>query len=90
MKRACFEVFFTSYSQTNLNPNLTTRTPFPMTTSPKLRRLAHDGGFTLVELVLVITIISILVGGGIYYMMGNVDVELEKNLRIHAGPYVQG
>ena len=29
------------------------------------------------ELVLVITIISILVGGGIYYMMGNVDVAKE-------------
>lgn len=34
--------------------------------------------FTLVELVLVITIISILVGGGIYYMMGNVDVAKES------------
>ena len=37
----------------------------------------HNAGFTLVELVLVITIISILVGGGIYYMMGNVDVAKE-------------
>ncbi len=36
-----------------------------------------NAGFTLVELVLVITIISILVGGGIYYMMGNVDVAKE-------------
>jgi general secretion pathway protein G len=35
------------------------------------------GAFTLIELVLVITIISILVGGGIYYMMGNVDVAKE-------------
>ncbi len=37
----------------------------------------NNAGFTLVELVLVITIISILVGGGIYYMMGNVDVAKE-------------
>ena len=34
-------------------------------------------GFTLIELVLVISIIAILVGGGIYYMMGNVDVAKE-------------
>lgn len=39
-------------------------------------RQSH-GAFTLIELVLVITIISILVGGGIYYMMGNVDVAKE-------------
>lgn len=40
-------------------------------------RTRSTAAFTLVELVLVITIISILVGGGIYYMMGNVDVAKE-------------
>ncbi len=40
-------------------------------------RTRSTTAFTLVELVLVITIISILVGGGIYYMMGNVDVAKE-------------
>ena len=44
-------------------------------TNTKQRK--NNAGFTLVELVLVITIISILVGGGIYYMMGNVDVAKE-------------
>ena len=42
-----------------------------------MHRWQRRRGFTLVELVLVITIISILVGGGIYYMMGNVDVAKE-------------
>jgi general secretion pathway protein G len=46
-----------------------------MTTLTSQRK--RNAGFTLVELVLVITIISILVGGGIYYMMGNVDVAKE-------------
>ena len=46
-----------------------------MTTLTSQRKC--NAGFTLVELVLVITIISILVGGGIYYMMGNVDVAKE-------------
>ncbi|MFT4638363.1 MAG: general secretion pathway protein G [Verrucomicrobiales bacterium] len=44
---------------------------------PHLNSRSSKRGFTLVELVLVITIISILVGGGIYYMMGNVDVAKE-------------
>lgn len=43
------------------------------TRQPNRRRQA----FTLIELVLVLTIISILVGGAVYYMMGNVDVAKE-------------
>lgn len=51
-------------------------------------RPASRAAFTLIELVLVLTIIAILVGGGIYYMMGNVDVakesRVESDIRVFA------
>lgn len=37
-------------------------------------------GFTLIELVLVLTIISVLVGAGIFMMMGNVEVAKETRV----------
>ncbi|MEM7387394.1 MAG: type II secretion system major pseudopilin GspG [Verrucomicrobiota bacterium] len=49
---------------------------------PKLAAgtIPRSAAFTLIELVLVLTIISILVGGGIYYLMGNVDVAKETRV----------
>lgn len=45
-----------------------------------IRRTVRSAGFTLIELVLVLTIISVLVGAGIYMMMGNVEVAKETRV----------
>lgn len=44
-------------------------------------RLIHAQGFTLIELVLVLTIIAILAGSGIYLLSGNVDTAKETRVQ---------
>ena len=46
---------------------------------PTSRRLAR-AGFTLIEIVIVLTIISILAAGSIYMLKGNVDVAKETRV----------
>lgn len=41
----------------------------------------HSRGFTLIELVLVLTIIAILAGSGIYLLSGNVDTAKETRVQ---------
>jgi general secretion pathway protein G len=45
-----------------------------------LRRLNSASGFTLIEIVIVLTIISILAAGSIYLLKGNVDVAKETRV----------
>ena len=45
-----------------------------------LKRLARASGFTLIEIVIVLTIISILASGAIYMLKGNVDVAKEQKV----------
>src|SRR5690606_37259910 len=40
----------------------------------------HPAAYTLVEIMLVLSIIVVLMSGGIYYLMGNLDVA--KNARV--------
>lgn len=44
-------------------------------------RLVNAQGFTLIELVLVLTIIAILAGSGIYLLSGNVDTAKETRVQ---------
>jgi general secretion pathway protein G len=50
----------------------------PQKSSPGMQlqasRLGRAAGYTLVEIMLVLAIISVLLGAGIYYMVGNVDI----------------
>jgi general secretion pathway protein G len=46
----------------------------------KLRHLPRAAGFTLIEIVIVLTIISILAAGSIYMLKGNVDVAKETRV----------
>ncbi len=43
-------------------------------------RAARSSGFTLIEIVIVLTIISILAAGSIYMLKGNVDVAKETRV----------
>ena len=43
-------------------------------------RSLHSRGFTLIEIVIVLTIISILASGAIYMLKGNVDVAKETKV----------
>jgi general secretion pathway protein G len=49
-------------------------------TIPKLRHHPRAAGFTLIEIVIVLTIISILAAGSIYMLKGNVDVAKETRV----------
>jgi general secretion pathway protein G len=51
--------------------------PSPPTLKSRLRAVP---GFTLIELVLVLTIIAILAGSGIYLLSGNVDTAKETRV----------
>lgn len=42
--------------------------------------IKHRAGYTLVEIMLVLSIIVVLMSAGIYYLMGNLDVA--KNTRV--------
>lgn len=44
--------------------------------SPRRARL----GYTLIEIMLVVAIISVLVGAGIYYLTGNLDIAKERRV----------
>ncbi len=46
----------------------------------KLRHHPRAAGFTLIEIVIVLTIISILAAGSIYMLKGNVDVAKETRV----------
>jgi len=46
----------------------------------KLRHHPRAAGFTLIEIVIVLTIISILAAGSIYMLTGNVDVAKETRV----------
>lgn len=48
---------------------------------PHHPRLVNPQGFTLIELVLVLTIIAILAGSGIYLLSGNVDTAKETRVQ---------
>ena len=52
------------------------------TTSPLIRqaKFVSKRGFTLIEIVIVLTIISILAAGSIYLLKGNVDVAKETRV----------
>ena len=52
--------------------------PYP---SPLARRSAY----TLIEIMLVIAIISVLVGAGIYYLSGNLDIAKERRVETDLG-----
>jgi general secretion pathway protein G len=49
--------------------------------APRLpRRLRQERGYTLIEIMLVLSIISVLLGAGIYYMAGNLDSAKERRV----------
>ena len=48
--------------------------------SPRTVRAIRRDGFTLIEIVIVLTIISILAAGSIYLLKGNVDVAKEQRV----------
>jgi len=50
------------------------------TPSPSSLRRAHSAAFTLIEIVIVLTIISVLAAGSIYLLKGNVDVAKETRV----------
>lgn len=47
---------------------------------PSITRRRRSG-FTLIELVLVLTIIALLMGAGIYYLSGNIEVAQETRVQ---------
>ena len=45
-------------------------------------RRFHDAkGYTLIEIMLVLAIISVLLGAGIYYLIGNLDIAKEQRVQ---------
>jgi general secretion pathway protein G len=48
--------------------------------TPPLPRRSSRNGYTLIEIMLVLAIISVLVGAGVYYMVGNLDVAKENRV----------
>jgi general secretion pathway protein G len=49
-------------------------------TPPPSRHLARSAGFTLLEIVIVMTILAILGGSAVYLLKGNVDVAKESRV----------
>jgi general secretion pathway protein G len=49
--------------------------------SNRLSRATRREGYTLIEIMLVLSIIAILLSAGIYYMVGNVDIARETRVR---------
>jgi general secretion pathway protein G len=44
-------------------------------------RLRRRSGYTLIEIMLVLSIISVLLGAGIYYMVGNLDSARDRRVQ---------
>jgi general secretion pathway protein G len=56
--------------------------PTPASISTTRRRLPRSrSGFTLLEIMLVVTIIALLLGAGIYYMTGSAEYAREVRIR---------
>ncbi|MGB8354957.1 MAG: type II secretion system major pseudopilin GspG [Chthoniobacteraceae bacterium] len=51
---------------------------FSQQTSHQFRRVK---GYTLIEIMLVLAIISVLLGAGIYYLIGNLDIAKERRVQ---------
>jgi general secretion pathway protein G len=47
----------------------------------KVRHLAHSAGFTLIEIMLVVGIITVLMGSAIYMLTGNLEFAKEQRAR---------
>ena len=53
---------------------------FPPNAPRPALRLRRMQGYTLIEIMLVLSIISVLLGAGIYYMVGNLDSAKERRV----------
>lgn len=45
------------------------------------RKSRRADGYTLIEIMLVLSIISVLLGAGIYYLIGNLDIAKERRVQ---------
>jgi len=52
----------------------------PVSTLRAVRRLRHEAGYTLFEIMLVLGIIAVLVGSAIYLLAGNLDIAKEQRV----------